>query len=202
MRDAIGTDHLDVGFDVPARIGMDASEIQTPCLVLDLDALERNIAKMGELARRMGVRHRIHAKMHKSIDIALLQEKLGGSCGVCCQKVSEAEVFVRGGIEDVLVSNQVRDPAKIDRLARLPKHGARILVCVDDIGNVAELSAAAARHGTAIECLVEIDCGAGAVRRHRSIRCRRHRPGGRRGRGAEIRRHPGLSGRDAAHRAL
>ncbi len=161
MRDAIGTDHLDVGFDVPARIGMDASEIQTPCLVLDLDALERNIAKMGELARRMGVRHRIHAKMHKSIDIALLQEKLGGSCGVCCQKVSEAEVFVRGGIEDVLVSNQVRDPAKIDRLARLPKHGARILVCVDDIGNVAELSTAAARHGTSIECLVEIDCGAG-----------------------------------------
>ena len=161
MRDAIGTDQLDVGFDVPARIGMDASEIQTPCLVLDLDALERNIAKMGELARRMGVRHRIHAKMHKSIDIALLQEKLGGSCGVCCQKVSEAEVFVRGGIEDVLVSNQVRDPAKIDRLARLPKHGARILVCVDDIGNVAELSTAAARHGTSIECLVEIDCGAG-----------------------------------------
>ena len=157
----IGTRHLEVGYDLPAAVGMDESEIQTPCLVLDLDALEDNIAKMGDFAKRMGVRHRIHAKMHKSVDIALLQEKLGGSCGVCCQKVSEAEVFVRGGIRDVLVSNQVRDPAKIDRLARLPAMGARIVVCVDDMANVAELSAAAAKHGTQVECLVEIDCGAG-----------------------------------------
>ena len=157
----IGTKHLEVGYDLPAAVGMDESEIQTPCLVLDLDALEDNIVKMGEFAKRMGVRHRIHAKMHKSVDIALLQERLGGSCGVCCQKVSEAEVFVRGGIRDVLVSNQVRDPAKIDRLARLPRLGARIVVCVDDIANVAGLSAAAAKHGTQIECLVEIDCGAG-----------------------------------------
>ncbi len=157
----IGTTLPEVGYDVPATVGMDESEIQTPCLVLDLDALEDNIVKMGEIAKRMGVRHRIHAKMHKSVDIALLQEKLGGSCGVCCQKVSEAEVFVRGGIRDVLVSNQVRDPAKIDRLARLPRLGARIVVCVDDMANVAELSAAAAKHATQIECLVEIDCGAG-----------------------------------------
>jgi len=93
--------------------------------------------------------------------VAKLQVELGGACGVCCQKVSEAEVFVRGGIGDVLVSNQVRDAAKIDRLARLPKLGARVLVCVDDPANVGELSAAAEWHGTEIECLVEIDCGAG-----------------------------------------
>jgi len=68
---------------------------------------------------------------------------------------------VRGGIKDVLVSNQVRDPAKIDRLARLPLLGARAICCVDDIDNVADLSEAAVRHGTQIECLVEIDCGAG-----------------------------------------
>jgi 3-hydroxy-D-aspartate aldolase len=55
----------------------------------------------------------------------------------------------------------VRDPAKIDRLARLPGYGARIIVCVDDVANVAELSAAVQRHGTTLECLVEIDCGAG-----------------------------------------
>ena len=151
----------EVGFDIPARIGMDESEIQTPCLVLDLDALERNIRTMGDHAKKMGVRHRVHGKMHKSIDVALLQEKLGGSIGVCCQKVSEAEVFARGGIKDVLVSNQVRDPAKIDRLARIPTLGSRAICCVDDIENVADLSAAAKRHGTEIECLVEIDCGAG-----------------------------------------
>lgn len=151
----------EVGYDIPASIGMDEAEIQTPCLILDLDALERNIAKMGRFAQQMGVRHRVHGKMHKSVDVALLQERLGGSVGVCCQKVSEAEVFARGGIKDVLVSNQVRDPAKIDRLARLPKLGARAICCVDDLANVADLSEAAVRHGTQIECLVEIDCGAG-----------------------------------------
>jgi len=161
MNTHVNLSDYEVGFDIPAAIGMDEAEIQTPCLILDLDALERNIAKMGQFARDMGVRHRVHGKMHKSVDVALLQERLGGSCGVCCQKVSEAEVFARGGIKDVLVSNQVRDPAKIDRLARLPKLGARTLCCVDDIDNVADLSAAAMRHGTQIECLVEIDCGAG-----------------------------------------
>ena len=82
---------LEVGYDVPALVGMDEADIQTPCLVVDLDALERNIIKMGSYAKEMGVRHRVHGKMHKSVDIALLQEKLGDSCGVCCQKVSEAE---------------------------------------------------------------------------------------------------------------
>lgn len=161
MNKTINLDNLEVGYDIPASIGMDEAEIQTPCLVLDLDALERNIIKMGDFVQSMGVRHRIHGKMHKSVDIALLQERLGGSCGVSCQKVSEAEAFIRGGIKDVLVSNQVRDPAKIDRMAKLPKLGARIICCVDDLANVAELSAAAGRHGTEIECLVEIDCGAG-----------------------------------------
>ncbi len=161
MNAPVKLDGLDVGYDIPALPGMDEADIQTPCLVLDLDALERNIVKMGNFAKAMGVRHRVHGKMHKSVDVALLQERLGGSVGVCCQKVSEAEVFARGGIKDVLVSNQVRDPAKIDRLARIPKLGARAICCVDDLANVADLSAAAVRHGTTIECLVEIDCGAG-----------------------------------------
>ena len=161
MKDAINLDEYEVGFDIPALPGMDEADVQTPCLVLDLDALERNIKKMGDWAKAHGVRHRVHGKMHKSVDVAKLQESLGGACGVCCQKVSEAEVFARGGIKDVLVSNQVRDPAKIDRLARMPKLGARTICCVDDPANVADLSAAAQKHGTEIECLVEIDCGAG-----------------------------------------
>ena len=152
---------LEVGYDVPAAIGMNEADIQTPCLVVDLDALEYNIKAMRDFCAKMGVRHRVHGKMHKSVDIAKLQHALGDAVGVCCQKVSEAEVFARGGIKDVLVSNQVRDPAKIDRLARLPKLGARTICCVDDIANVADLSAAAQKHGTTIECLVEIDCGAG-----------------------------------------
>ncbi|KGF70491.1 alanine racemase [Hoeflea sp. BAL378] len=153
-------DGLEVGYDVPALPGMEEQEIQTPCLILDLDALERNIVKMGAEAKAMGVALRVHGKMHKSVDVARLQQRLGGAVGVCCQKVSEAEAFVRGGISDVLISNQVRDPLKIDRLARLPARGARIGCCVDDIDNVAELSAAAVRHGATIFCLVELDCGA------------------------------------------
>ena len=132
MKDAINLDDFDVGFDIPAKPGMAVADIQTPALVLDLDALEANIRKMGDYAAAHGMRHRVHGKMHKSIDVAKLQQRLGGACGVCCQKVSEAEVFARGGIKDVMVSNQVTDPAKIDRLARMPKLGARVLVCVED----------------------------------------------------------------------
>lgn len=151
----------EVGFDIPALPGMDEKDIQTPCLILDLDALERNIRKMGDYAKAHNMRHRSHGKMHKSVDVQKLQESLGGAIGVCCQKVSEAEVFARGGIKDILVSNQVRDAAKIDRLARMPKLGATVTVCVDDVANVADLSAAAQKHGTHLGVFVEIDCGAG-----------------------------------------
>jgi len=154
-------DNYDVGYDIPAKPGMDEADIQTPCLVLDLDALERNVKKMGDLCADMGVRHRAHGKMHKSVDVLKLQQSMGAAVGVCCQKVSEAEVFARGGIKDVMVSNQVRDPAKLKRLAQMPKLGARVLVCVDDPENVADLQAAAAAAGTQLECLVEIDVGAG-----------------------------------------
>ena len=161
MKDQMDFDGYEVGYNIPAVPGMDEADIQTPCLVLDMGALERNIKKMGDYARDHGMRHRVHGKMHKSVDVAKLQEELGGSVGVCCQKVSEAEVFARGGIKDVLVSNQVRDPRKIERLANLPKLGARTIVCVDDLANVADLSTAAVKAGTELEVFVEIDCGAG-----------------------------------------
>ncbi|VDS08937.1 3-hydroxy-D-aspartate aldolase [Paracoccus haematequi] len=161
MNAPVNFDNLEVGFDVPALPGMDEADIQTPCLILDLDALERNIRKMGDYAKAHNMRHRSHGKMHKSVDVQKLQESLGGAIGVCCQKVSEAEVFARGGIKDILVSNQVRDAAKIDRLARMPKLGATVTVCVDDVANVADLSAAAQKHGTELGVFVEIDCGAG-----------------------------------------
>ncbi|MFU8862480.1 MAG: 3-hydroxy-D-aspartate aldolase BhcC [Rhodobacterales bacterium] len=161
MKDFTNLDAYEVGFDIPAKPGMDAADIQTPALVLDLDALERNIKKMGDYAKAHGMRHRAHGKMHKSVDVLKLQMELGGAIGVCCQKVSEAEVFVRAGIKEVLVSNQVRDPGKIDRLAHLPTYGANVIVCVDDVANVADLSAAAGKHGTELGVFIEIDCGAG-----------------------------------------
>ena len=155
------TEELEVGYNVPAAVGMDEADIQTPCLILDLDALERNVKKMGDYAKAHNMRHRSHGKMHKSVDVQNLQEELGGAVGVCCQKVSEAEVFARGGIKDILVSNQVREPAKLARLANLPKLGAKVTVCVDDVDSAAELSAAATEAGTELNCYIEIDCGAG-----------------------------------------
>lgn len=153
---------LDVGYDIPAAIGMDEADIQTPCLILDLDALEHNVKKMGDYAKAHNMRHRAHGKMHKSVDVLKLQMELGGAIGVCCQKVSEAEVFARAGIKEILVSNQVRDPAKIDRLAKMPKvSGGEVIVCIDDADNVADLSEAAKKHGTELGVLIEIDCGAG-----------------------------------------
>jgi 3-hydroxy-D-aspartate aldolase len=159
MQDTIAAH--EVGFDIPATPGMRETDIQTPCLILDLDALERNIKRMGDYAKANGMRLRVHAKMHKSVDVAKLQQRLGGAVGVCCQKVSEAKVFARSGIKDILITNEVRDPLKIDKLAQIPKLGTRTIVCIDDIANVAELSAAAQKHGTTLECFVEIDCGAG-----------------------------------------
>lgn len=150
---------LEVGYDIPARPGQRIDEVLTPALVIDLDRFEHNLGRMHNFVTRRGLRLRPHAKTHKSADIALMQMAEGGACGICCQKVSEAEAFVRAGITDILVSNEIRGKARTDRLARLAAK-ARIIVCVDDIRSVRELSQAALRHGNTLEVLVEIDCGA------------------------------------------
>jgi D-serine deaminase-like pyridoxal phosphate-dependent protein len=136
---------------------MPLDQVDTPALLIDLDAFERNLKRMADFAAHAGVRLRAHAKTHKSPAIAARQVALG-AVGVCCQKVSEAEVMVDGGIGDVLVSNEVAGAAKLDRLAALAQR-ARIGVCVDDPANVAELEAAAARAGATLDVLVEIDVG-------------------------------------------
>ena len=160
MTPAAYGDDLVVGRDIPAQVGMDLAEVVTPALIIDLDAFEQNVEMLRQRLELAGVRLRAHSKTHKSVDIARYQIDHGGACGICCQKLSEAEVMVAGGIDDVLISNQLVDPVKIERLAMLALQ-ARILICVDDSDNVSHLSAAAVRHGASIECLVEIDCGAG-----------------------------------------
>jgi 3-hydroxy-D-aspartate aldolase len=143
----------------PAAIGMAADDVDTPALLVDLDAFEHNIALMARMVASFGVNHRPHAKTHKSPDVARRQIA-AGAVGQCCQKVGEAEVLVAGGIEDVLVSNQVVGPRKLDRLAALARQ-ASIGVCVDDAGNIEDINAAAKRFGSTVEVLVEVDIGAG-----------------------------------------
>jgi D-serine deaminase-like pyridoxal phosphate-dependent protein len=135
---------------------MTFDEIDTPALIIDLDAFERNLRRMADVASA-GIRLRPHAKTHKSSIIARKQMELG-AVGVCCQKVSEAEVLAADGIDNILVSNEIAGAAKIDRLAALARK-ARIGVCVDDPDNIAEIAAAAGRHDVSLSILVEIDIG-------------------------------------------
>jgi 3-hydroxy-D-aspartate aldolase len=144
--------------EAPAHPGMALREVDTPALIIDLDGFERNLRRMSDAVAKAGVRLRPHAKTHKSPIIAHQQIALG-AVGICCQKVSEAEIMVRDGIGDVLVSNEIAGAAKLHRLAALARH-ARIAVCVDDIENVAELADAAQRSDVRLSVLVEIDVGA------------------------------------------
>ncbi len=141
----------------PARIGAHFLEIDTPALVIDLDAFERNLSAMAAEGRRLGVRLRPHAKTHKSTAIAAKQIALGAA-GICCQKVAEAEIFVASGITDILISNEVVGVQKLERLASLARH-ARIAVCADHIAAVEALAAAVEKAGSRVEVLVEIDAG-------------------------------------------
>src|SRR5262249_10293326 len=143
----------------PAKIGAHVSEVDTPALLIELDALERNVSRMQARIAGTKLRLRPHAKTHKGTAIANLPFKAGG-VGVCCQKVSEAESMVEGGVGDVLVSNEVIGQAKIDRVAALARR-ARVGICVDDLDNVEQLAAAAEKFGAKLDVLVELDVGAG-----------------------------------------
>ena len=141
----------------PARIGAPVDEIDTPALIVDLDAFERNLAKMAAFAAERGVRLRPHAKTHKCPTVARKQIA-AGAVGQCCQKVGEAEALVRGGVRDVLVSNEVVGAQKLRRLAALA-HEATIALCFDAKEQVAAASHAATEAGVTLGGLVEIDVG-------------------------------------------
>ncbi len=141
----------------PARIGDPLGEVDTPALIVDLVAFEYNLRRLPESLVGKPVRVRPHAKTHKCPIIALKQIELG-AVGVCCQKVSEAEALVYGGVKDVLVSNEIIGAQKLARLAALAKL-AKIGVCVDDAQNVRDLAALAARHNIKLDVYVEIDVG-------------------------------------------
>jgi 3-hydroxy-D-aspartate aldolase len=142
----------------PARIGAPIDEIDTPALVVELDAFERNLAKMAEFARAAGVRLRPHAKTHKSPAVALKQIAQG-AVGQCCQKIGEAEILVRGGVRDVLVTNEVFELHKLRRLAALAAD-ATIGLCFDAKEQVEQASQVAQEFGVELGALVEIDVGA------------------------------------------
>ena len=178
--------------DLKRLVGQPVAAIDTPALVVDLDAMQRNLGRMAEFARKHDIRWRPHAKMHKSAAIARLQQQAGAT-GVCVQKTSEAEAMAAGGVLDIYISNEVVAPAKLARVADLAHllaaDGGQLAIAVDSTEGVRRLALAMneRRHGGAaavIDVFVEIDVGQG--------RC-----GVRPGRAAvdlahEIRKHPAL----------
>jgi D-serine deaminase-like pyridoxal phosphate-dependent protein len=141
----------------PAEIGMSLDEVDTPALIIDLDAFERNLARLPERIAGSAVRLRPHAKTHKCPVIALKQ-MARGAVGVCVQKVGEAEAMVWGGVGDVLVTNEIVGRQKLRRLMALAG-SARVAVCADDAGQVRELDAVAGEARVTMPVYVEVNMG-------------------------------------------
>ena len=136
-------------------------ELDTPALVIDIAAMERNIARMAGFFREKPAKLRPHFKAHKCVEIARRQLAAGGAVGMTAAKVGEAEVLVEaGGFDDIIIANQVVGRLKIERLLRLAGR-ARMMVAVDSVQNVSELDAATAAHHARLRVLVEVDVGMG-----------------------------------------
>jgi D-serine deaminase-like pyridoxal phosphate-dependent protein len=138
---------------------MRLSELETPVLTADLDAIERNVSRMQAYCNEHGVELRPHIKTHKLPELARLQLD-AGAIGITCQKLGEAEVMADAGVEDILLSFPLVGEAKAERLAALA--GRVKMTVVGDSAAVAEgLSPVLARHGVEVDFLVECDTGLG-----------------------------------------
>ncbi len=138
-------------------IGQEIAAVDTPALVIDLDAMEHNLRTMADFFADKKTKLRPHAKTHKSPVIAHKQLALG-AVGITCSKLGEAEVMVEAGVRDVLVANQIVTPTKIARLIALLHH-ARVTVATDDPANLRDLARAASAQGVTLDVLIEVNTG-------------------------------------------
>ncbi|MFZ5725870.1 MAG: DSD1 family PLP-dependent enzyme [Pseudomonadota bacterium] len=143
-----------------ALIGRQGSraDLNTPVLILDRDALDRNIARMAALTKAAGVALRPHAKTHKSVAIARRQLD-AGAVGVCCAKIGEAEVLADSGITGILITSPVAAPAAILRLAALAARAEGLMAVVDHPAVAQRLDAALAADGAQLDVIIDIDPG-------------------------------------------
>jgi D-serine deaminase-like pyridoxal phosphate-dependent protein len=135
------------------------SALLTPCLCLDADLLEQNIARMADFLADGPVRLRPHSKTHKCPTIAWLQLR-AGAIGITCAKLSEAEVMAHAGIRDILIANQVVDKEKITRLVHLAAN-SDVMVAVDTVSNAQDLAEAAQAAGVTLRVMIEVEVGMG-----------------------------------------
>ena len=134
------------------------AKLATPALVLDLDAFERNLARMAEHCRTAGLALRPHAKTHKSLAVAKAQIA-AGAIGICCAKLGEAEAMAEGGIDSILITSPVVAAQGIARLMALDAKISDLMVVIDNPLNAEALAAAAAEAGRSLKVLVDLDIG-------------------------------------------
>ena len=140
-------------------IGTPMGDLDTPCLVVDMDNLDHNMSVMADYYATRNTKLRGHGKNHKTPAIALRQINRGGTVeGVCSAKVSEAEVMVHGGIQNVMITSEIIAPLKIERLCNLAKQ-ADIIVACDNLDNARNISRSAVSHGVSIGIVVELETG-------------------------------------------
>lgn len=139
---------------------MRRDQLPTPALILDLDAMDRNIATMAAHAAAVGVSLRPHAKSHKSVEIAR-RLKAAGALGPACATIAEAEAMAAGGIEGILVTSPMVSADILDRVRRLLLRGAAPMLVVDDPVNVTALAELAEAAGRTLALIVELDVGVG-----------------------------------------
>ncbi len=135
-------------------------DLATPALILDADALERNIRAMAEFAKARGVVLRPHAKTHKSVRIARMQAE-AGAVGISVATMGEAEVMADGGIEGILVTSPAIQPSKIARLMALNGRVRDLSVVVDEPDNLSALAEAFEGTEKPLRVFVDIDVGSG-----------------------------------------
>ncbi|MEO8186542.1 MAG: alanine racemase, partial [Burkholderiaceae bacterium] len=135
-------------------------DVDTPALIVDLDRFEANLMRLMSAVKAHGVTVRPHSKSHKCVEIARRQVA-AGAIGICCQKTSEAEPFLAGGIVDVLITNEVVGDRKTLQLAQLAARylGAKVGVCVDDLSAVDSLARACEKVRTKLDVYIELDVG-------------------------------------------
>jgi D-serine deaminase-like pyridoxal phosphate-dependent protein len=141
-----------------AELGLPVEDLSTPALVVDLEKVMRNVALASEVTEGR-VALRPHVKTHKSVELARLQVE-HGAIGVTTATILEAEAMVRGGIESVLVANEVVGTGKLELAAELAGVN-RLTVAIDDPRNARALATAAVAAGTTIGVLVDVDTGMG-----------------------------------------
>ncbi len=144
--------------DYKSYIGRPRHDLITPALILDLDVARKNITNMAEYMSRVSAKLRPHIKVHKSPELGRMQMEAGESIGLTTATVWEALVMVRGGIDDILVANEVVGEEKIRTLADLARE-AHMIVAIDDTRNAEDLSAAALKAGSTLGVLIDLDVG-------------------------------------------